>query len=148
MAILAVAMIAACSREKARDAAHEVAAKVHDAFDVSAPLGKPEAPDAAQKREQQRFDAAWRQLQSFGARQAAQTATAPPVQIAFVSGKKETFKGLDAKAINEAPVSVPIAGDVKGPSVLKAQVLLDRLHFSVGVIDGRWGRNSAISAWF
>jgi lipoprotein-anchoring transpeptidase ErfK/SrfK len=36
---------------------------------------------------------------------------------------------------------------MSGPSVLKAQVWLDRTHFSVGVIDGRWGRNSAVTVF-
>jgi lipoprotein-anchoring transpeptidase ErfK/SrfK len=64
-----------------------------------------------------------------------------------VTGQKQSFKGLDANAINAAPVNVPITGDVRGPSVLRAQVYLDRAHFSVGAIDGRWGRNSAIAVW-
>src|SRR5262249_8950087 len=49
--------------------------------------------------------------------------------------------------INASPVSVPISGDVTGPSVLKAQVYLDRAHFSVGAIDGGWGKNSSVSVW-
>jgi lipoprotein-anchoring transpeptidase ErfK/SrfK len=32
--------------------------------------------------------------------------------------------------------------------VLRAQVYLERIHFSVGAIDGRWGRNSAITVWW
>ncbi|HEY4640992.1 MAG TPA: L,D-transpeptidase, partial [Thermoanaerobaculia bacterium] len=57
-------------------------------------------------------------------------------------------KGLDANAINAAPVNLPITGDVRGPSVLRTQVYLDRAHFSVRAIDGRWGRNSAITVWW
>jgi lipoprotein-anchoring transpeptidase ErfK/SrfK len=156
-----IAVLTACSREKARetkeraaDATQKVAEKVQDVFDISTPTGKPEPPDAAQRRrEQERFDAKWRELQSFRAMKIAQlplqTATAPEApKVAFVTGKKETFKGLDAAAINAAPVNVPITGDMKGPSVLRTQVLLDRAHFSVGVIDGRWGRNSAIAVWW
>jgi len=111
-------------------------------------------PDDAKARLQERFDLAWRQLQSFRAQQAAQrqaqqagTDQAPPQPIQFVSGVKESFKHLDVNAINAAPVNVPITGDQQGPSVLKAQVYLDRAHFSVGAIDGGWGKNSAIAVW-
>jgi len=156
-----MAVVAACSRETARetkeratDATAKVAEKVQDAFDISTPIGKPEPPDAAQQRERERFDAKWRELQSFRAQQAvkaqqmaAQQAAQAP-KINFVTGKKETFKGLDTAAINAAPVNVPITGDMKGPSVLRTQVLLDRAHYAVGVIDGRWGRNSAIAVWW
>src|SRR5260370_72171 len=71
-----------------------------------------------------------------------------PLNLVFAQGGKESFKGLDVSAINAAPLHVPIHGDVRGPSVLKAQIYLDRVHFSVGSIDGRWGRNSAISVWW
>ncbi|HVS32887.1 MAG TPA: L,D-transpeptidase, partial [Thermoanaerobaculia bacterium] len=66
----------------------------------------------------------------------------------FVTGAKETLQGLTPAAINNAPVSVPIRGDVAGPSVLKTQVYLDRANFSVGVVDGRWGKNSSIALWW
>jgi lipoprotein-anchoring transpeptidase ErfK/SrfK len=153
-------LLAACSREEAtqktKSAAAKVREKVQDAFEVSAPLGKPDGADAARQREQERFNQQWRALQSFRAQQAAQAAAqqraaeqaaAAQAQINFVTGQKQSFKGLDANGINAAPVNVPITGDVKGPSVLRAQVYLDRAHFSVGAIDGRWGRNSAISVW-
>ena len=120
------------------------------AEDISAPLGK---PGNAKERETQRFDSRWRQLQNFRAQQIARfkqlaAATQPPKPLIFVTGVKEKFKGLDANAINNSPINVPVTGDISGPSVLKAQVYLDRVHFSVGVIDGRWGRNSAISTWW
>ena len=138
----------ACSRP-----VEKVTAKVKDAGDdISAPLGK--ADDSA-AREKERFDQQWRQLQSFRAQQEAQrqqqqaaAAAQPPANFRFVTGVKETLKGLNADAINNAPVNVPINGDVTGPSVLRAQVYLDRIHYSVGAIDGRWGRNSAITVFF
>ena len=159
LAILVILAAAACSRESATNvkntttsAVKNAATKVHDAFDISTPMGKPDNPQA---REQQRFDQQWRQLESFKEQQqkyAAQTSPAanmPPIQIvARTKQTKETFKGADANAINSAPVALPITGDLKGPSVLKTQVYLDRAHYSVGAIDGRWGRNSAISVWW
>jgi lipoprotein-anchoring transpeptidase ErfK/SrfK len=167
IAILAMAVaVAACSREKATNvkntttsAVKNAATKVGDAFDVSAPIGG--TPDNPQEREKQRFDQQWRDLQSFKAQQAqqqqAQQQAAAAAQAQAVAqihivprtkGMKETFKGADANAINSAPVALPITGDLRGPSVLKTQVYLDRVHYSVGSIDGRWGRNSAITVWW
>src|SRR5213082_3775288 len=103
--VLAAAAIlaAACSKEEAtqktQHAAAKVAQKVQDAFDVSAPLGKPDGPEAAQQRERQRFDQQWRALQSFRAEQAARAtqqqaaAAAQQMQINFVTGQKQSFKG-------------------------------------------------------
>lgn len=56
---------------------------------------------------------------------------------------------MEAAALESSPIRVPIRGDVNGPSVLKAQILLDRANYSVGPIDGPWGRNSEIAVyWF
>jgi len=124
--------------------------RVTNPGEAEVPMGK---PDNAKTRLQERFDLAWRQLQSFRAQQAQRQAQqpgtdqAPQQSIQFVSGVKESFKHLDVNAINSAPVNVPITGDHQGPSVLKAQVYLDRVHFSVGAIDGGWGKNSAIAVW-
>lgn len=168
MSIALVAVLAAaCSREKAaevkeqaKETASNAASKVTDAIDdVSTPIGRNEPPNP-QERERARFDQRWRQLGSFKPQQAqpataaqpqaqpAATSTQPPLNLTIVHGQKETFKGLDPTAINNAPVNLPITGDVAGPSVLKTQVYLDRNHFSVGAIDGRWGRNSAITVWW
>jgi lipoprotein-anchoring transpeptidase ErfK/SrfK len=164
------------TKARAHNAAQKVEQKVADTFDVSTPLGGNEPAMTPQERERQRFDQQWRQLQSFRAQQAAQAAVqqaaaqqqqqaaaqqaaaqqqaaqqaAPqlPPDITIVHGRKESFKGLDANTINSVPVNLPISGDLRGPSVLKTQVYLDRNHFSVGSIDGRWGRNSAITVWW
>lgn len=154
--LAAVVLIAAlgCSKqeakqagEKAKDAAANVAQKVEDAIDVAVPLGDKDDPAA---RERERFDEGWRQLESLRQARAGQRQgpKAPEVRVTFVPNGKESFEGLDANAINNAPVVVPLKGDVSGPSVLKTQVYLDRLRFSVGALDGRWGRNSAIALWW
>jgi lipoprotein-anchoring transpeptidase ErfK/SrfK len=145
-------LLAACSREQAHQAKLKVVEKVSNAVDdITVPLGTPETP---QERERERFDQQWRQLQSFKAQQAAiaarqqQQAREAAQSIQFVARGKESFKDLDISGINGAPIQIPISGDVHGPSVLKAQVYLDRAHFSVGALDGRWGRNSAIATWW
>jgi hypothetical protein len=117
--LMALALAAACSKQEAQqkttNAVDKVTTKVQNLVDeVSAPIGKPEN---AADREKQRFDAQWRQLQSFRAQEAAreeqarqaQAAAEPPANFVFVANKKkETFKGLDANAINNAPIIVPI----------------------------------------
>ena len=147
--IILLAASLACSKPL-----EKVTTKVRKVVDdVSVPLGK---PDDAAARERERFDQQWRQLQSFRAQQQAEAkrqeeqraAAQLPANFRFVTGVKERLKGLDVNAINAAPINVPIIGDVLGPSVLRAQVYLDRIHYSVGVIDGRWGRNSAITVWW
>lgn len=153
--ILAIALTGAvaCSKQDAKQVQQEaaekakrVAAKVGDALDVAVPLNGKDDPAA---REKERFDEGWRGLDVFrDVRQTVAAAAKPKVQITFAPNGKESFKGLTVDAINKAPVVVPIKGDLSGPSVLKTQVYLDRLDFSVGVLDGRWGKNSAISLWW
>src|SRR5690606_23425787 len=61
----------------------------------------------------------------------------------------ETWEQISAQAVNEGPMYLPLYGDVAGPSVVRAQVLLDRALFSPGVIDGRWGKNTEKAVyWF
>ena len=156
IAVAAIAAAVACSKEEAKQAkenvqekASQVAEKVEDAIDVAVPLGEKDDPAA---REKERFDEQWRGLETFRAQQAAKAAAqAEPaaVNVQFApNGKESGFKNVKAEQIQNLPVVIPIKGDVSGPSVLKTQVYLDRLHFSPGVIDGRWGRNAAIALWW
>jgi lipoprotein-anchoring transpeptidase ErfK/SrfK len=151
-AILAVVL--GCSKQemkdagqRAQDTATKAVDKAGDALDVAVPLGAKDDPAA---REQERLDEKWRELESLReAKAGAPQGPAPAeVKVTFVPNGKESFKGLDANAINNAPVSVPLKGDVAGPSVLKTQVYLDRAGFSVAALDGRWGRNTAIALWW
>lgn len=136
--------------------------RVRDAFDVSVPAG---TGPTREEIERQRFDAAWRQQKSFQEALARQREAAAQAQkrlqvaaqssagtnLVFVNDEKfrESLKWMEAAAIESSPIRVPIRGDVNGPSVLKAQILLDRANYSVGPIDGRWGRNSEIAVyWF
>lgn len=150
--LLIAALLGACSPREAKDkaatAVGNATERIADAFDAAVPVG--DRDDPAQ-RERERFDERWRQLASFREAAAAARRAAPArpqIQLTFVTGTKESLKDVDPATIDRRPLSVPIIGDVSGPSVLKAQVLLDQVHFSVGVIDGRWGKNSAITTWW
>ncbi|CAA9353519.1 MAG: hypothetical protein AVDCRST_MAG89-3279 [uncultured Gemmatimonadetes bacterium] len=61
----------------------------------------------------------------------------------------EKWEQLSIESVNTAPQHVPLYGDVGGPSVLRIQVMLDRALFSPGIMDGRWGKNTAQALyWF
>jgi lipoprotein-anchoring transpeptidase ErfK/SrfK len=131
--------------------------------DVAIPLG---TPLTRQELERQRFDQQWLQQGSFQqtpapaasgmpASGAPSPASASPgamtdANVTFAKGgAPETFKGVDAASIDGLPMHVPIKGDVRGPSVLRTQVRLDRAGFAPGAVDGRWGKNSQIAVyWF
>lgn len=138
------------TREEATETAQNIAGRVREAFEATIPVGDREDPRA---REKERFENGWRQLESFRERGAGAplpqgpTRPKPPATLRFVTGREE-FRTIAPATMNAAPIVVPIDGDVAGPSVLKTQVWLDRAAFSVGVIDGRWGKNSAIAIWW
>mgnify|MGYP006175612763 CR=1 FL=1 len=147
--IIAALLFAACSREESREDTATVAERVSTVAErISFRGGQPDDPAA---RERERFDSRWRKLTTFRRQQEAARASQRPTpaqNVRFVRGAKETLEGMTPQAINAAPVSLPITGDVRGPSVLKTQVYLDRLNFSPGVIDGRWGKNTEIALWW
>ena len=55
---------------------------------------------------------------------------------------------ISPENVNAPPTVAMLKSDI-GPAVLRAQILLDRAHFSVGAINGRAGKNTALAIyWF
>lgn len=87
--------------------------------------------------ERARMDMSWQEVVQLDA------ATGPDIP------NPEKWEQISAQAVNTAPQHVPLHGDVGGPSVLRTQILLDRALFSPGIMDGRWGKNTAEALyWF
>ncbi|MGA7099073.1 MAG: L,D-transpeptidase family protein [Pseudolabrys sp.] len=66
-----------------------------------------------------------------------------PIVFAFLvlAGSAEAAP-LELGAVNEAQLQLPLrAKERANPTLIKAQVLLDRAHFSPGEIDGKFGEN-------
>lgn len=57
------------------------------------------------------------------------------------SPNKESLAGITPKNVNGDKMHLPL-NDGEGPSVLRAQILLDRSPFSPGILDGMWGKNT------
>src|SRR5512140_3410853 len=72
----------------------------------------------------------------------------PPAQATLRPVAKKSAKAtLNAVAANKvAGHPVLKSSAQRGSSVLRAQVLLDRAHFSPGEIDGRFGGNTKSAA--
>jgi lipoprotein-anchoring transpeptidase ErfK/SrfK len=131
-----------------------------DDNEQAAPAAEPQAPTA-----QQQADARARAVQvAWNRRMAAMTpeemnrarmdmSWQEVVQLDPATGpdipNPEKWEQITAQTVNTAPQHVPLHGDVGGPSVLRTQILLDRALFSPGIMDGRWGKNTAEALyWF
>lgn len=84
-------------------------------------------------------------------RVAVQPSLAPttPLDVSRVAANGETATQITRDAVNAGRQAFPVGPGLKGPSVLRVQVLLDRALFSPGMIDGSWGKNTSNSVyWF
>jgi lipoprotein-anchoring transpeptidase ErfK/SrfK len=60
----------------------------------------------------------------------------------------ESFEQISPDTLSLEP-RLPVGRDGGGPTVLRTQILLDRVRFSPGVIDGTWGQNTEKALfWF
>ncbi|HEX6368030.1 MAG TPA: L,D-transpeptidase family protein [Longimicrobium sp.] len=61
----------------------------------------------------------------------------------------ERWSEISVQTANAGTYRLPVGRSHQGPSVLHVQVLLNRALFSAGMLDGRWGRNTATAVqWF
>lgn len=147
-------VISACSREAAepRPASEQEQAPAPVDGRATGPVGADPSPE---ELERMRFDERWRNLQSFrnpGVQSAATPAPGGGPELRFVTAEDQSvtdsLEEINPEQIDQLPVRAPLRGDVSGASVLRAQTLLDRVGFSPGIIDGRWGKNTEIAVWW
>jgi lipoprotein-anchoring transpeptidase ErfK/SrfK len=75
---------------------------------------------------------------------AAQTPAAqtPADERTASPGAEESWESLSPQVFTDFSPTLPVPQEGGGPSVLALQWMLDRVAFSPGVIDGRWGKNT------
>jgi lipoprotein-anchoring transpeptidase ErfK/SrfK len=78
---------------------------------------------------------------------AAAAAQAPAAAPESAARPPERWEELGPATANRAP-RLPVGGGQAGASVLRVQVLLDRVFFSPGMLDGRWGHNTGNAVRF
>ncbi len=64
---------------------------------------------------------------------------APRRRVSHHKRSRATPAKLDAAAVNDPGLVALVGPGSRRAAVLRAQILLDRAHFSPGEIDGRWG---------
>jgi len=164
-------LLGACSYEDATDeqpSETPTAQTSQSQQGYSVPIGTAEYDTSA--LEQGRLDPAWRQyaerdrLERLGSaptpapqgESPLTTGAEPPPPTGPEGGVpatpkragSESYEQISPDALRGNPV-LPLGQEGGGPSVLRAQILLDRARFSPGVIDGNWGKNTAKAVyWF
>src|SRR4051794_36420851 len=74
-------------------------------------------------------------------------AAAPAAPSAPARSAVRGFAAISPQAVNIDPSPDDFTDD-EGPAVLRAQVLLDRAHFSSGVLNGKAGQNTSKAILF
>lgn len=54
----------------------------------------------------------------------------------------ERWQDISPRTVNRDQPPLPPSGSAAGPSVASLQILLDRVQFSPGILDGYWGKNT------
>ena len=167
-ALIAAALLVACGgdedadAEARRTAADGAATAYASSFDQPSP----------EELEAGRMDASWRQWAQADAgdraRRRGGAAAGPPqggqaagdtsagtpsrsdtAGTGASQGGSDAWDEITPQSVNARATGLPISGDVAGPSVARVQVLLDRVNFRPGIIDGRWGKNTEKAVyWF
>lgn len=74
-------------------------------------------------------------------------ASTPTPHATIARPKATGFGAISPETVNQEPTDEDLIAD-DGPGILRAQVLLDRAHFSSGVLNGRAGQNMAKAVYF
>ncbi len=102
-----------------------------------------EARLSATEIDSARYEESWRVALSVDSLISADTMARRLPWDSIVIAEKWEDIGKPGSGVSQVPsVQLPLGGQVSGPSVLYAQLLLDRSPFGPGVIDGRWGKNT------